>query len=185
MQFTLLLSIFSLALFTSAAPQLRPEPPSPTTLTFHPASTSIPLSTSTAAASPEPLAIFTVRDFVAFVADNGTASTANYVKFYFIDPRPDFTLALNCLLNGTIYKPLFSSCEGRGAKFRLNDGQLEIKRDWHVVEDRAWIIGFAPQGTYWKEGEGGNVTKVEGGKLYTRTAEWQFPIKSAIASWDP
>jgi hypothetical protein len=36
--------------------------------------------------------------------------------------------------------------------------------------------GEAPQGTYWKEGV--NKTVGEQGVTYTRTTDWEFPIKS-------
>lgn len=43
-----------------------------------------------------------------------------------------------------------------------------------------WLTGFAEQGTYWDEGDGGNLTAGKWGKMYGRSTKWRFEIIRVI-----
>jgi hypothetical protein len=43
-----------------------------------------------------------------------------------------------------------------------------------------YLTGIATQGTYWKEGAGGNVTVEGEKKVWTRTTAWEFPIQTIV-----
>jgi hypothetical protein len=41
-----------------------------------------------------------------------------------------------------------------------------------------YLTGYAPEGTWWSEAKGGNVTTKSYGKIYERMDEWKFTMKS-------
>lgn len=46
--------------------------------------------------------------------------------------------------------------------------------------NRTYLTGFAEQGAYWNEAEGGNVTVGPWGKMYAREEAWEFEITRVI-----
>ncbi|KAF2877230.1 hypothetical protein BDV95DRAFT_601645 [Massariosphaeria phaeospora] len=139
-----------------------------------------PTAESVTAASPT--LTFHVSDFIAL--DN-TASPhpLSYLSFLFSDRHPDHSLSTTCTLapsSDKIYKPLFSTCANAAVSFRVSEGEVEIRRGWKSGSG-GYMTGTARQGTYWKEGEGGNATKTDGGKFYSRTVEWELPVTSLSA----
>ena len=59
------------------------------------------------------------------------------------------------------------------------DRAIMVYADDRQPYSQNYISTYAPQGTYWKDGDGGNATKTQDGTTYTRTSAWAFPVKSA------
>ncbi|KAF1842299.1 uncharacterized protein K460DRAFT_181988 [Cucurbitaria berberidis CBS 394.84] len=151
--------------------------------------TSLALPTASPSALPT-TTNFTVRAFYASLAapDAPVAYQQQSWADFIIDDGDYNTL---CTVMSKPNEALYSTykyypCEKEDSdpdvsfSFRIskNFRELEVKKTWN--SNGTYLTGFATQETHWKEGESGNVTVSEYGKLYQRFGMWNFEITRLI-----